>query len=35
MAAHNLDSVLSANWAGAYLHHEEIDKQVKAEQSAG
>ena len=35
MAARNLDSVLSANWAGAYLHHEEIGKQVKAEQSTG
>ena len=30
MADHNLDSVLSANWAGAFLHHKEIDKQVKA-----
>ena len=35
MAAHNLDSVLSANWAGAFLNHEEIDKQVKAEQKTG
>ena len=24
MAEHNLDSVLSANWAGAYLHHIDI-----------
>ena len=35
MADHNLDSVLSANWAGALLHHKEIDKQVKAEQATG
>ena len=35
MADHNLDSVLSANWAGAFLHHKEIDKQVKAEQATG
>ena len=35
MADHNLDSVLSANWAGAFLHHKEIDKQVKAEQAIG
>ena len=35
MADHNLDSVLSANWAGAFLHHKEIDKQVTAEQATG
>ena len=35
MADHNLDSVLSANWAGAFLHHTEIDKQVTAEQATG
>ena len=32
---HNPDSALSANWAGAFLHHTEIDKQVAAEQAAG
>ena len=35
MAALNLDSVLSENWAGAFLHHEEINKQAKAEQATG
>ena len=36
MADHNLDSVLSANWAGAFLHHEElISKSKQSRQQVG
>ena len=35
MAEHNLDSVLSANWAGAYLHHIDISQQADTEQDTG